>query len=178
MRKSEKALLPYRKGVGAVLFDTRGLVFVARRIDTPGEAWQLPQGGIDDHEKPRQAVMRELREEIGTCNAAIIGKSEQWYRYDLPDHLVGKVWAGRYRGQRQRWFALRFLGRDSDIDLAADGHPEFNDWRWVPITSLPSLAIPFKRKLYEDLLAEFSRFAVPVCATADLQHAVPRAEVE
>lgn len=153
--------LPYRKGVGAVLINREGLVFVARRIDTPGDAWQLPQGGIDDSEKPSKAVMRELAEEIGTDKAEIIGKSKEWYRYEFPEELVGGVWGGKYRGQKQRWFALRFTGSDADIDLAADGHPEFNDWRWVRIETLPGLAVGFKRALYEQIVEDFRHLAAP-----------------
>lgn len=164
--------LPYRRGVGAVLFNGDGLVFVARRIDTPGDAWQLPQGGVDDGEKPRQAVLRELAEEIGTDKAEVLAKSRCWHTYELPEHLLGKVWGGRYRGQRQRWFALRFLGRDADIDLAAHEHPEFDAWRWVPITALPDMAVSFKRGLYLELVAEFQHLAVPAAAAA----AKPEAE--
>jgi len=159
MNSKTKDTLPCRKGVGALLFDARGRVFVARRIDTPGDAWQLPQGGIDGKEKPRRAVLRELGEEIGTSNAEIIAKSAQWFRYDLPDHLVSKVWGGKYRGQKQRWFALRFLGTDADIRLDAHGHPEFDAWRWAEIDTLPALAVPFKRPLYESLVAEFGPLA-------------------
>jgi putative (di)nucleoside polyphosphate hydrolase len=161
MSAKRKADLPYRKGVGAVLINRDGLVFVARRIDTPGDAWQLPQGGVDGGEKAGWAVLRELAEEIGTVNAEIIAKSKRWYRYDLPEALVGRVWGGKYRGQKQRWFALRFTGTDADIDLAADGHPEFDDWRWVPIETLPALAVAFKRSLYEDLVEEFRHLAAP-----------------
>lgn len=156
--------LPYRRGVGALLFRPDGAVFVARRIDTPGEAWQLPQGGIDNGEKPRRAVMRELKEEIGTDHAEIIGKSRHWYRYDLPRALQGHVWGGKYRGQKQRWFALRFLGSDVDIDLAAHQHPEFDAWRWVPLATLPPLAVTFKRALYADLAAEFAPLAASLAA--------------
>jgi putative (di)nucleoside polyphosphate hydrolase len=155
---------PYRRGVGALLFRGDGLVFVARRIDTPGDAWQLPQGGVDNGEKPRRAVLRELKEEIGTDRALIIGKSRRWYRYDLPEPLRGRIWGGKYRGQKQRWFALRFLGTDSDIDLEAHSHPEFDDWRWVPLPSLPGLAVDFKRPLYSALAEEFAPFAVPQAA--------------
>jgi putative (di)nucleoside polyphosphate hydrolase len=156
--------LPYRRGVGALLFRSDGLVCVARRIDTPGDAWQLPQGGVDKGEKPRKAVLRELKEEIGTDCAEIIGKSRQWYRYDLPLHLRGKVWGGKYRGQKQRWFALRFLGTDADIDLAAHEHPEFDAWRWVPLSTIPNLAVAFKRTLYADLVAEFTPLAASLAA--------------
>jgi putative (di)nucleoside polyphosphate hydrolase len=151
--------LPYRKGVGAVLINRDGLVFVARRIDTPGDAWQLPQGGIDGSEKACEAVLRELAEEIGTDKAEIIAKCKGWYRYELPDELVGRVWGGKYRGQKQRWFALRFTGCDSDIDLNAGGHPEFDAWRWVPIETLPGLAVGFKRKLYENIVEGFRHLA-------------------
>lgn len=160
MKSEDKAKLPYRRGVGALLFSTAGLVFVARRIDTPGDAWQLPQGGVDEGEMPREAVMRELKEEIGTNRAEIIAQSRDWYTYDLPDHLIGRVWGGRYRGQRQRWFALRFLGADADIDLQAAGeHAEFDHWKWAPIESLPGMAVEFKRALYADLVAEFALLA-------------------
>jgi putative (di)nucleoside polyphosphate hydrolase len=156
--------LPYRRGVGALLFQSDGLVFVARRIDTPGDAWQLPQGGVDRGEKPRVAVIRELKEEIGTDRAVIIGKSRHWYRYDLPSSLQGRVWGGKYRGQKQRWFALRFLGTDAEIDLAADHKPEFDDWRWVSLATLPSLAVSFKRRLYADLATEFAPLAASLAA--------------
>ena len=158
--------LPYRRGVGAVLFNREGLVFVARRIDTPVDAWQLPQGGVDDGEKPRRAVLREVAEEIGTGDVEVLAKSKRWYTYDLPAELVGRVWGGKYRGQRQRWFALRFLGRDEDIDLAAHGRPEFDAWRWVSIETLPDLAIAFKRQLYADLVAEFAPYAARACMMA------------
>ena len=161
-----KRELPYRRGVGALLFRTDGAVFVAKRIDTPGGAWQLPQGGVDRGEKPSVAVLRELKEEIGTDHAEIIGKSRHWYRYDLPTSLQGRVWGGKYRGQKQRWFALRFLGTDADIDLAADHKPEFDDWRWVPLSSLASVAVSFKRTLYADLVTEFSPLAASLAAEA------------
>lgn len=157
VNKPEK--LPYRKGVGAVLFNGDGLVLVARRIDTSGPAWQLPQGGVRANEKPRKAVLRELAEEIGTDNAEIVAKSSGWFRYDLPEHLVGRVWGGKYRGQEQRWFALRFNGTDADIDLEASGHPEFEAWRWASLEELPALAVPFKRRIYERIVAEFRHLA-------------------
>jgi putative (di)nucleoside polyphosphate hydrolase len=155
MNQKRKKRLPYRKGVGAVLFNEDGLVFVGRRIDTVIEAWQLPQGGIDHGEKSSAAILRELAEEIGTGKAEIVAKSSRWFTYDLPDDLVGRVWGGRFRGQKQRWFALRFQGTDADINLAASPHPEFDAWRWVPLDDLPDLAISFKRPLYRDLIAEF-----------------------
>jgi putative (di)nucleoside polyphosphate hydrolase len=151
---SPAAELPYRRGVGALLFNDQGLVFVARRLDTL-DAWQLPQGGIHKGETPRQAVFRELVEEIGTDRAEVLATSKRWLRYDLPQELRGKVWNGRYRGQEQRWFALRFTGSDADIDLAAHGKPEFDAWRWGHFEDLPRLAVSFKRALYRDLVEEF-----------------------
>lgn len=155
---------PYRKGVGAVLFDKRGRVLVARRIDTPGEAWQLPQGGLDAGENPRRAILRELAEEIGTARARIVGEIPGWLAYDLPASLVARAWGGRFRGQKQKWFALRFQGRDSDIRLDTDDHPEFDDWQWVKIDDLPARIVAFKRPLYRVLAERFRRFAKPVRA--------------
>ncbi len=152
----------YREGVGAVLFDRRGLVFVGRRIDTTPVAWQLPQGGIDAGETPRQAVVRELTEEVGTDKADILAETRDWLSYDLPVDLADRVWKGRYRGQRQIWFALRLTGTDDDIDLAASKHPEFCDWKWMPLADLPAVIVPFKRPLYEDLVVEFKSYARPV----------------
>jgi putative (di)nucleoside polyphosphate hydrolase len=153
--------LPYRRGVGIVLFNRQGHVFVATRIDTPGDAWQMPQGGIDRGEKPRTAALRELAEETGIRQAEILAESREWIPYDLPKHLIGKAWRGRFRGQMQKWFALAFTGDDSDIDLRASKHPEFSRWRWVPLAETPDLIVPFKRTLYERVVAEFTPFAVP-----------------
>lgn len=156
--------LPYRANVGSVLFNRDGLVFVARRADLPNaegaaSGWQLPQGGIDRDEDPRTAVLRELSEEIGTDRATIIGEHPDWLTYDLPPHLIGIALQGRYRGQRQRWFALRFDGEDSDIRLDLDPHPEFDAWRWVALRDVPALAVDFKRAIYDVLATSFARFA-------------------
>lgn len=156
--------LPYRRNVGAVLFAPDRRVLVARRADLPNAegaagGWQLPQGGIDDDEAPRAAVLRELAEEIGTDRATIIAEHPHWLRYDLPPELLGRALGGRYRGQEQRWFALRFLGTDADIRLDADPHPEFDAWRWVELAALPGLAVPFKRAIYETIAAAFARLA-------------------
>lgn len=156
--------LPYRPNVGAMLFNRQGRIFVARRADMPnaeGSAggWQLPQGGIDDDEDPRRAVLRELAEEIGTDRAEIIGEHPDWLTYDLPAELIGVALKGRYRGQRQRWFALRFLGQDGDIRLDLDPHPEFDAWRWARLDELPAMAVGFKRPIYDILVVAFARFA-------------------
>ncbi len=156
--------LPYRPNVGAVLFNRDGLVFVARRADLPNAegaagGWQLPQGGIDGDEDPRAAVLRELAEEIGTGRAEIIGEHPEWLSYDLPPELLGRALGGRFRGQRQRWFALRFTGEDSDIRLDLDPHPEFDAWRWTRLEELPGLSVAFRRAIYEVLARSFAGFA-------------------
>ena len=161
--RGDAAGLPYRLNVGAVLFNAAGRVLVARRADLPNAegpagGWQLPQGGIDAEEDPRTAVLRELAEEIGTDRAKIIGEHPDWLTYDLPDDLIGVALKGRYRGQRQRWFALRFTGTDADIRLDADPHPEFDAWRWANLAELPALAVAFKRPIYAVLAQSFRRF--------------------
>lgn len=154
MDPTARAKLAYRPGVGVMLVNRRGEVFVARRVDMDDEAWQMPQGGIDEGEKPRQTALRELAEEIGTNEVRIIAESEDWLSYDFPDELIGRAWGGRYRGQRQKWFLARFLGRDEDIDLDTE-HPEFSHWKWLPLAELPDVIVPFKRDLYEALVAQF-----------------------
>lgn len=145
---------PYRRGVGIVLLDARGRVFVAQRIDTKEIAWQMPQGGIDDGETPRQAAVRELHEEIGTDKARIVGVTRAWLTYDLPPDLQSKVWKGKYRGQKQKWFLMRFTGTDADINLETD-HPEFSTWKWLPFTHLPRVIVGFKRDIYKQVVAAF-----------------------
>ncbi len=162
---ADPSSLPYRPGVGLMLFNSQGLVFTARRIDTSGHAWQMPQGGIDDGETPRQAAFREMKEEIGTLRAEILGESADWLRYDLPQELIGKVWKGRFRGQMQKWFALRFTGRDCDIDIRTE-HPEFSDWRWSRFDQLVDLIVPFKRDLYRAVIAEFTPIARDLALSA------------
>jgi putative (di)nucleoside polyphosphate hydrolase len=157
MKTVEADALPYRRGVGVALFNGQGKVFAAERIDTPG-AWQMPQGGIDRDENPWPAALRELKEEIGTAKAERLGETD-WLRYDLPPDLVGHVWKGKYRGQEQKWFAARFTGKDGDIDLGADSHPEFSAWRWASLNELPELIVPFKRPLYLAVVEAFTAFA-------------------
>ena len=151
----------YRLGVGVMLLNRAGHVFVAERIDYPG-AWQMPQGGIDAGEDPRQAAFRELEEEIGTAQAEIIAESRDWLTYDLPPEILGQVvWGGRYRGQKQKWFAMRFLGEDRDIDIAKHTHPEFSAWRWAPVDTLVDAIVPFKRDLYRQIVVELGHLAKP-----------------
>lgn len=158
--------LPYRPNVGAVLFNQQGKVFVARRADlSPSEAeisgWQFPQGGIDGDEAPRRAVLRELHEEIGTDRADIIAEHPEWLTYDFPAHLRVGGLKSAFRGQRQRWFALRFTGRDADIRLDAEPVPEFDAWRWVALDSVPGLAVEWKRPVYTILAESFAPYARP-----------------
>jgi putative (di)nucleoside polyphosphate hydrolase len=154
MTPAELDRLPYRRGVGIMLLNALGEVFVAQRIDMPSDAWQMPQGGIDEGETPEAAAWREMEEEIGTRSAKLLAESRSWHRYDLPAELVPKLWQGRYRGQEQKWFAFRFTGRDSDIAIDS-AHAEFSAWKWTPMAVLPQLIVPFKRRLYSELIAEF-----------------------
>lgn len=154
----EHATLPYRSCVGIMLINHDGRVFCGERRDTPG-AWQMPQGGIQKGEDPKVAALRELHEEIGVSKAEIIGQTAQTYRYDFPDFLQHRsVYKGKYRGQEQHWFALRFLGDDGDIDLVAHNDeegPEFIAWKWVQLPEVAQLIVPFKRAVYEGVAAEF-----------------------
>ena len=156
--------LPYRPCVGVMVFNRKGRVWIGRRINGKPEhvdethAWQMPQGGIDDGEDPREAALRELREETNITSVTEVGESRDWLAYDLPPGVIKKAWRGRFRGQKQKWFALRFDGDESEIDIMtpAGGHkPEFDLWRWEKPERLPGLIIPFKRAVYENVVAEF-----------------------
>lgn len=152
-------LRPYRTGVGIVLLNPDRRIFAGRRIDTP-EAWQMPQGGVDPGEAPDRAALRELAEEVGTDAARIIGETAGWIDYDLPPELSLRLSGGRFRGQRQKWFAMEFLGTDADIDLAT-AHPEFDAWVWMSADDLLDSIVPFKRALYRSVLGEFAPLLVP-----------------
>jgi putative (di)nucleoside polyphosphate hydrolase len=154
MSAASRSDAAYRRGVGIMLFNKAGLVFVAQRLDQPSDAWQMPQGGIDAGEDPATAAKRELKEEIGTDKAEVVAESREWFRYDLPKDLRPRLWGGKYRGQMQKWFAMRFTGTDRDIDIATE-HPEFSAWKWTKPATLPDLIVPFKRDLYRELLVEF-----------------------
>ena len=148
--------LPYRPCVGVVLIDARGMVFAGQRIDNPAPAWQMPQGGIDDGEKPRKAALRELWEETGVTDDLVefIAKTDDWVTYDLPAELLGKVWGGKYRGQRQKWFLFRFLGQDDQVNIATE-HPEFDRWQWSRADEMLASIVPFKRAVYDQVVKEF-----------------------
>jgi putative (di)nucleoside polyphosphate hydrolase len=151
--------LPYRPCVGVVLIDARGLVFAGQRIDSPSPAWQMPQGGIDEGETPREAAYRELREETGVTRDKVefVGKTHGWVTYDLPPELLGKVWGGKYRGQRQKWFLFRFKGQDADVKIASE-HPEFSTWRWILVDEMVESIVPFKRAVYEEVVRSFRAY--------------------
>jgi putative (di)nucleoside polyphosphate hydrolase len=144
----------YRPCAGIMLYNARGQVFAGQRIDTTAEAWQMPQGGIDPGETGLEAAWRELGEEVGTDKAELIAASDDWLYYDLPADLQGKLWGGKFLGQAQQWFLLRFTGQDSDINIQTN-HPEFRAWQWVEPSHLPELIVPFKRPIYRQVMALF-----------------------
>lgn len=148
--------LPYRPCVGVMLINAQGLIFAGQRIDSEIPAWQMPQGGIDAGEKPKVAALRELVEETGITGDLVemLAKTEDWITYDLPPDLLGKVWGGKYRGQRQKWFLFRFLGQDDQVQIAT-GHPEFSTWRWIGADEMVASIVPFKRHVYQSVVAAF-----------------------
>ena len=156
---TDRDSLPYRPGVGILLLNREGQVFVAQRLDSTLEAWQMPQGGIDEGEEPLAGALRELEEETGIppAKVEIVARCPVELEYDLPDDLLGKIWKGRWRGQRQTWFLARFLGTDDDVDIDTPD-PEFRAWKWADPGELPALIVPFKKKLYEDVLEAFEEW--------------------
>ena len=166
--------LGYRLNVGIMVLNRGNRVWIGRRNDAPtdpegpGSWWQMPQGGIDEGEDPATAMLRELREETGIRTVTPLAESKDWFSYDLPPELIGKAWGGRYRGQRQKWFAVRFEGPESEIDIEPQaGHPvEFVAWRWANAAELPGLIVPFKREVYTQVLAEFAHLTAPRSRTS------------
>jgi len=168
MSEDPNLLAAYRPCVGIMVLNREGLVWIGRRPDAPAEPegpgtwWQMPQGGIDANEDPAKAALRELEEETGIRSVAIVGESPHWYTYDLPVELRPKAWGGRYRGQRQKWFAVRFTGSDEEIALDRPGHQqEFDAWRWAHLDELLGLVVPFKRAVYAQVVRAFAPFAHP-----------------
>ncbi|WP_306114585.1 MULTISPECIES: RNA pyrophosphohydrolase [unclassified Roseovarius] len=159
MTPEEIAKLPYRPCVGVMLVNSGGQVFVGQRIDNNTAAWQMPQGGIDPGETPREAALRELGEETGVSAelVRIEAETRDWIPYDLPHDLVPKIWKGRFRGQEQKWVLMRFLGADTHVNIATD-HPEFSEWRWLPPDELVARIVPFKRDVYRSVLDQFGEF--------------------
>ena len=150
--------LPYRSNVGIMLINDDGHVFVGQRLDNNQNAWQMPQGGIDGDENPQSAAYRELLEETGVekKNVKFLASSSKWLLYDLPEDLIPKLWEGKYRGQRQKWFLFKFLGSNEDINISTE-HPEFSNWKWIPKENLLDEIVPFKKSVYESVLKEFER---------------------
>jgi putative (di)nucleoside polyphosphate hydrolase len=146
--------LPYRSGIGLMIVNKKLEVFVGRRIDSKLDAWQMPQGGIDENEEPADAVRREMLEETGIKNARIITETNNWYQYNLPGHLINRLWDGKFRGQKQKWFLIEFLGEDKEIKIDNE-IPEFIEWKWIKIEELSNIIIPFKRALYISVIEEF-----------------------
>ncbi|MGR3455784.1 RNA pyrophosphohydrolase [Pseudooceanicola sp.] len=162
MTPEEIARLPYRRNVGVMLANRHGQIWVGQRLDYEGPAWQMPQGGIDRGEDARAAALRELEEEtgIGANLVAIEAETAGWHAYDLPHDLVPKLWKGRFRGQEQKWFLMRFRGTDGDVDIRTE-HPEFSEWKWIDSDALLSTIVPFKRSVYEVVLAELGGHLQP-----------------
>ena len=152
-----KLKLPMRDGVGVIILNKKNEVFVGKRKDNPIDKWQMPQGGIDNNEKPLDAMKRELEEETSVTNIKILKEVNSWLEYELPPHLLGKIWKGKYRGQTQKWFIVRFIGNDKEINLKTK-KPEFIEWRWISHKLLTEVIVDFKKNVYKKLEVEISDF--------------------
>ena len=149
--------LPMRQGVGVIVLNQNNEVFVGKRKDNPIDKWQMPQGGIDKNESPYNAMRRELFEETSITSIEVLKEIEKWLEYELPPNLLGKIWKGKFRGQKQKWFIVKFIGNDNEINLNTK-HPEFIEWRWIDYKSLPNVIVDFKKEVYESLKVELSNF--------------------
>jgi len=149
--------LPLRIGVGAIVLNKKNQVFVGKRKDNPVDKWQMPQGGVNEGEDLTSAMKRELNEETGIQNIKILNEIDGWFEYELPNYLLGKIWRGKFRGQKQKWFIVKFLGDDEEINLEKD-KPEFIEWKWLDIENLPNVIVDFKKKVYEKLLPKIRNF--------------------
>ena len=152
-----KKVLPLRIGVGAIVLNKENKIFVGKRKDNPIDKWQMPQGGIDKNETPFDAMKRELAEETSITNIKVIKEIENWLEYELPPNLLGKIWKGKYRGQKQKWFIVKFIGNDNEINLSTE-HPEFIEWKWIDYNNLPEVIVDFKKEVYKKLKIELKNF--------------------
>ncbi|MGV2432197.1 MAG UNVERIFIED_CONTAM: RNA pyrophosphohydrolase [Rickettsiaceae bacterium] len=152
--QNDISTLPYRKGVGMMIVNNKGQVFLGKRLESKYESWQMPQGGILTGETPSKAVKREMKEELGCDLGEILAETSKWYSYKIPEFLVSKLWEGKYKGQQQKWFLIKFTGQDSDININTD-NPEFREWLWADVNELLEIIVPFKKMLYEAILEEF-----------------------
>ena len=146
--------LPYRNGVGMMIINSQKQIFVGKRVESRFEAWQMPQGGILLGETPSKAAFREMKEELGCNDSKILSETKKWYSYNIPDFLISKLWDGRYKGQKQKWFLMQFTGSDADINVHTE-NAEFREWRWVDPSELLEIIVPFKKRLYSAVLNEF-----------------------
>ena len=151
-----KKKLPLRIGVGIVLLNSENKVFVGKRIDNPGVFWQMPQGGVDNNEKFSDAALRELNEETSIKSVEIIKEIENWYTYELPGYMLGKIWKGKYKGQKQKWFIMKFIGKEKEINLNTK-RPEFLEWKWVEPKNLTKVVVNFKLRVYKEILKEIEK---------------------
>ena len=152
----DRKILPLRTGVGIAVINSQNKVFVGKRKDNPFDKWQMPQGGVDSGEALLDAMKRELLEETSIINIKVLKEFDQWLEYELPENLIGKIWKGKYRGQKQKWFIVRFKGKESEININTR-HPEFIEWKWVNMNSLPDLIVTFKKHVYEKVLTELKK---------------------
>ena len=149
--------LPLRTGVGIVVLNSKNNIFVGKRKDNPFDKWQMPQGGVDENEPLLKAMKRELLEETSIVNIKVLKEFNHWLEYELPENLIGKIWKGKYRGQKQKWFIVRFMGKESEININTD-QPEFIEWKWIDMNMLPDLIVKFKKHVYEEVLVELKKF--------------------